>query len=457
MKFFGRDQELKILRGLGEGRESAFVPVYGRRRVGKSELIVHFMEGRGLYFAGKQAPRGEQIREFLTTASRALDDPLVGKVRLEDWKEALEMVVARWSRVRDDRLILALDEFQWMAQASPELPSVLQELWDRDWSKSGKLLLLLCGSYLGFMEKEVLGRKSPLFGRRTAQIHLQPFNHVEAAEFHRGYSQTDQAAVHAICGGVPFYLVAWEQTKSVAQNVARLFLDESGILYREPDFLLREELRDLTTYHAVLMQMAAGASFPGEIARRAGVDPRTINYHLGVLCDLGYVARNYPLSGRRASLRHVRYKLEDSALRFWFRFVFPNQSLIRALGPARAYQELIARQMDSWLGDGFERLARACLPRIYQNEGVMSAFQTGQYWDSSVQIDVVGIRDDGWIDLGECKWGNSSGVLDELERKIPLFPNPANATIGRRLFLHTAPKNRKFPENVRIHTLADLY
>ncbi len=455
MQFHGRLPELKILRDQRDAKRSGFVPVYGRRRVGKSELIIRFMEGKGVYFVGKQAPGATQIREFLGVSARALDEPLLADARASTWKEALSLVTGRWAREKKGRLVLALDEFQWMAQASPELPSTLQELWDRDWSKSGQMLLILCGSYLGFMEKAVLGRESPLFGRRTGQIHLRPFDHRESAAFHRDYSEADLARTYGICGGVPLYLEAWNQHQSVEQNIARLFLDETSILAREPDFLLREELRDLTTYHALLMEMAGGSAMPGDIAARAGIDPRTIHYHLGVLCDLGYVARHYPVTGKRPVVRAVRYRLDDPVLRFWFRFVFPNQSLIRAMGPQRAFADLVRPHLDSWFGDCFERLCRECLPLIYAREGVNSAFETGQYWDSRVQINVVGVRKDQWIDLGECKWGEESPAkaAAELEAKISLFSKPLEChnrapplpeivdgpakTTGRRAVAHT--------------------
>jgi len=142
--------------------------------------------------------------------------------RAETWKDALELVVGRWVRFRKERLVPALDEFQWMVQASPELPSVIQELWDREWSGSGRILPILCGSYIGFMEREVLGRASPLFSRRTAKIHLRPFDHLEAEAFHPGYPDAAKAAVHGICGGVPFYLSAWRSHRGGQPRPSRL-------------------------------------------------------------------------------------------------------------------------------------------------------------------------------------------------------------------------------------------
>ena len=439
---------------------SAFIPVYGRRRVGKSELLVHFMAGKGgLYFVGKRAPARAQMQEFLETAARAVPEPLLAQSHISTWRAALELVTARWKG--NGKLILALDEFQWVAEASPELPSVLQELWDRAWSRSRRVLLILCGSYLGFMEREVLGRRSPLFGRRTAQILLRPFAYSEAAAFHPRLSAEDHARVYAICGGVPAYLLALDGLLSVEQNLIAHVLDESSALAREPEFLLREELRDLVPYHAVLMALAQGKTNPAQLGRITGIDVRGLNYHLNTLVELGYVQRRHPVTEAKPNVRSVRYALDDPLLRFWFRFVFPRQSLLRLLGPARGFAELIRPELDAYWGRCFERLCRESLPLLYAREGVRAAFNVGEYWDSDVQIDVVGVRDDHWTDLGECKWGDVASLpalAAELEEKVCRYPNARNATIGRRLFVRSLKSRRHARlEGVRVHTLEDLY
>lgn len=458
MNFHGRKRELAALEEAWSSPASTFIPIYGRRRVGKSEMIVHFMEKRrGVYFVGKRAPGESQIHEFLEIAARSLEEPLLAQARVSGWREALELVVKRWRG--KGKLVLTLDEFQWMAEAAPELPSVIQALWDRDWSKSGKVMLILCGSYLGFMEREVLGKKSPLFGRRTAQILLKPFNHLEAAEFHPRYSVTDQARVYAICGGIPMYLLHFDEKQSVEQNIAAKILDDLSALSREPEFLLREELRDLVPYHAVLMALAQGKTAPAQLAGSTGIDVRGLNYHLSTLVDLGYVQRRYPLTESRPSVRSVRYALDDPFLRFWFRFIFPHQSMLRMLGPRQGFAEVIRPDLEAYYGRCFERLCRESLPLIYHSEGVRAAFQCGEYWSKEVQVDVVGLREDGWTDLGECKWGetgSATALTAELEAKVAGYPNARSATLGRRLFVRS-PRSKARLSGIQLHTLSDLY
>lgn len=457
-EFLGRRRELKILEEAYRNSGSVFLPIYGRRRVGKSSLVTHFLTHHpGLYYVGKQAAPTLQLREFLVEAAATLGEPLLAAFPADDWGAAFDAVVERWRG--PGKLILALDEFQWMTMASPELPSVLQERWDRRWQARGDIYLILCGSYVGFMEREVLGKRSPLFGRRTAQILLRPFGFREAALFHPGYSRVDQARTYFLCGGVPAYLKRFDPGRSVETNLVREFLDDSGALYREGDFLLREELREISTYYGILLAIAQGNATGSTIAKSAEVDPRALSYYLRQLIDLGYLAKRYPLMSSRPSPREVRYEISDPLLAFWFRFVFPNTSALAARGAQAAFADRIRPHLDTYFGICFERLCREALPELYRREGVTASFEVGEFWSRGVQIDVVGLRDDGWTDLGECKWGRGSSpgeLVRELEIKLSSFPNPRNATLGKRLFTRTSAPT-KIDAGFRWHDLDDLY
>lgn len=459
-RFIGREKELETLERAFRSRGSALIPVYGRRRVGKSELILQFLKGkRGIYFLGKKAPPGLQIREFLEVAAAALHEPLLGSYHSESWKKAIEIVLGSWKW--PGKLILVLDEFQWAAEASPELPSILQEFWDRSWHHQGNVLLILCGSYVGFMERKVLGRKSPLFGRRTVQMLVRPFGYQDAAKFHPAYSLVDRAKTYFLTGGIPLYLRYFQQDRSVEMNIVKNFLSEYAPLFREPDFLLREELREVAVYHAVLLAVASGAAEAKAVSHQTGIGDRALQYYLHQLVELGYLVRKYPLTGLPPASRSVRYILEDPMLRFWFRFVFPNTSLIFHLGPQRAMAERIRPDLEAHFGACFERLCREALPVLYAREAVAASFEIGEYWDKQVQIDVVGVRKDGWIDLGECQWGpvhTTRELVRELEAKIARFPNPLKASIGRRLFSRGAvPRGDIGGLPIKCHTLEDLY
>jgi uncharacterized protein len=459
-EFVGRKSELSALAIAYKAPGAALWPVYGRRRIGKTELIKQFLDGKpGIYFLGKQAPAAMQIREFLRSAATALDEPLLASQAVDGWQEALATVVGRWRG--PGKLVVVMDEFQWSAAASPELPSVIQGLWDGSWRDGGKVFLILCGSFVGFMEREVLGRESPLFGRRTGQVHLQPFAYREAAAFHPGYSLRDRAITYFVCGGVPLYLRAFSDRMSVEDNLAAQILDPQAPLHREPDFLVREELREVERYYGILLAVATGDCTPAAIASRTGVDVRQLGYYLQQLIDLGYLQRRRPLTMRNVRSQGVRYAIADQLLRFWFHFLFPQLSAITRLGPHRALRELIRPELPAYWGRCFESLCREALPDLLAREGATASVTVGEYWDAHSQIDVVGLRDDGCLELGECKWGavrSGRPVLAGLEAKAVTYPNPTGATVGLRIFTQGSVKPVPCDRfSVHWTSLADIY
>lgn len=456
--FHGRSKELLVLTRAAASARSEFIPVYGRRRVGKSELLVHFLRSRpgGIYIVGQQAAAPLQIAAFLAAAAEALGQPLLAGQRPGDWKTALSLTVEAWTG--PGKLCIVLDEFQWIVESSPELPSVLQELWDRRWRDDGRILLILCGSYVGFMEREVLGERSPLFGRRTAQMHLKPFTFREARRFHEGWSLADAFRAWAICGGVPAYLKSFDPSRSVEANVQEAVLDEFAPLRREPEFLLREELRDLPSYSAVLVALARGSHTVAEVARESGVPERSVPYYLNQLAELGYVRRRHPLTGAPPGMRHVRFALEDSLLRFWFRFVFPNASALARFGGKSVFAQRIRPELPAFFGVAFEALCREALPLIYADEGIHANAEIGEYWDRDVQLDLVSIRDDGWTDLGECRWADRvslRAVVGELRQRAARYPNARGATL--RLCLFSKVRRDSDEPLVRWYGLPELY
>jgi len=428
------------------------------RRAELELLDAAYRSSRAGLFLGKKAPPHLQMKGFLEEAARAFDQPLLASVSASDWHTAITTALGQ--RGQGGKLVLVFDEFQWTAQASPELPSILQELLDRSWHRRGDILLILCGSYLGFMEKEVLGQKSPLFGRRTAQILLRPFPFREAAQFHPSWSVSHRAQAYFICGGMPLYLRFFSARDSIRTNIEKNLLSEFAPLYREPDFLLREELREVESYFGILMALSSGSRTPAAIAEHTGISERNLYYYLQHLTELGYVSRRYPLTGGRPVARSVRFVLDDPLLRFWFRFVYPHVGSVAQMGPRRSFQELVGPQLESYFGACFERLCREALPVFYEKEGVSAPFEIGEYWDKRVQIDVVGHRQDGRIDIGECKWGPARSLpalIAELNGKIEQYPNRGGATLHGRIFTQHKVRKTSLPANMSCHWLEELY
>lgn len=455
-RFIGRRAELAALERHHAARRSAMVPVYGRRRVGKTELLLRFIAGKpAVYFSATQKLRGPQIADLMRAAATALASPALAEASPSGWDAALRLVVAAAPAGR--KLVLVLDEFQWLCESSPDLPSVLQRLWDLEWQRGNQVTLILCGSFIGFMEREVLGARSPLHGRRTADLRIEPFGFRDAAEFQPRWAREEQARAYFVCGGIPAYLQRFDPHRSVLQNLARGFFELDGFFQREPDFLLREELSEVKQAASVLEAIALGRRSQGEIARAVGLSTAALTPHLKNLVGLGYLERVVPLSPRPAPRTAVVYRIADPLLRFWFRFVAPYASTLRLVAPERAVEQLVLPQWESYCGEGFERMCREALPLLYADEGIAARFQIGEYWDRAIQLDVVGLRADGWIDLGECKWSGRpslAGAARELEHRVARYPADER-TVRQHLFVRRAPAAATAA--VAVHDLAELY
>ncbi len=451
----GRQAELAALERHYAARRAVLIPVYGRRRVGKTELLLRFAAGKpAVYFTASDKLRVPQIADFLRAAAEWLEAPALAEAGPATWEAALRLVVAA---APAKRLLVILDEFQWLCASSPELPSVLQRLWDLEWQRGTRVMLILCGSFIGFMEREVLGARSPLHGRRTAALHLTPFGFREAAAFHPRWSREEQARAYFVCGGIPAYLRRLEQERSVSQNIAHEFFEIDAFFQREPEFLLREELAEVKQAASILEAVALGRRAQGDIARAIGLSTSALAPHLKSLVALGYLERVVPLLPGRAPRTAVAYRIADPLLRFWFRFLEPHWSMLRRYTPQRAFEQIVAPQWDAFCGEGFERLCREALPLLYDSEGVTGRFEIGEYWDRAVQIDVVGLRADGWIDLGESRWP-ARAVLAQVARDLSTRAThyPAGGrTIRQRVFVRSAPR-APLPA-VAVHDLRMLY
>lgn len=455
--FIGRQAELAALERQYASPRSALVPVYGRRRVGKTELLLRFANGKPtIYFSAGEKLRTSQLTDFLRSAAEWLEAPHLAGVTPLDWEAAFRLVAE--AGPRDQKLVLILDEFQWLCDSSPEIPSVLQKLWDLSWQRDNRLLVVVCGSFIGFMEREVLGAKSPLHGRRTGDLRIEPFPFREAAGFFPHWSREEQARAYFVCGGVPAYLRRFDPKQSVIQNVTQEFFALDAFFQREPDFLLREELSEVKQATSILETIALGRRSQGEIARGVGLSTNALVPHLKNLVALGYLERVFPLKPTPPARTSVLYRLADPVLRFWFRFIEPNWSQMRRHSPERGFELLVAPQWDSYCGECFERLCREALPLLYAAEKMTSRFSVGEYWDKAVQIDVVGLRADHWVDLGECKWHGTPGIAApaaELASRVAVYP-AGGRTVRKHLFLRAKPRGVPQAE-VTVHDLAELY
>lgn len=419
--FVAREKELRALNRMYEAPGFQMCVIYGRRRVGKTSLIDEFVHGRRtLYFTAQQKTSAQNLALFGQAIATAYGLPVVSGL-FPTWDAALDYIVQREGlHASGDPLVFVFDEFPYAAESEPSLPSALQVAIDHGF-KQTKVRMILCGSNEGFMEGDVLGSKSPLYGRRTMQIHLQPFDYHDAARMLPGLDPIDQVTYYATFGGTPYYLAQVDGTASYEQNISRLVFDTMGLLYEEPLMLLRQELREPAQYNSILDAIGNGSGTPSRIAGHAGINQNSVGKYLRTLSQLGIITKEAPFGENLKSSRNARYRFADPFFAFWYRFVSTNMGAIeQGAGEAVATQVARGQGLPTYVGGQFERV---CLQWLARENAAghlpFLATEFGRWWGTDpsareqVDIDAIAAsKAERSLLVGECKWRNS---FDETE------------------------------------------
>jgi len=326
--FIGRNKELTQLNHLYNKGGFQMAVIYGRRRIGKTFLIKEFTEDKPtIFFSAQEANDKANLELFSKNLWSFFDIPI--NTIFPNWNDAFELIAKQAER---KRFILVIDEFPYAAEANKSLKSIIQHSIDHQ-LKNTDTFIILCGSQIGFMESEVLGHKSPLFGRRTAQIKLEAFDYLDAAKMlterkMRIKSKEDLINFYSCIGGTPHYLSQLDTKKNLADNLADLYFNTSGYLYNEPVMLLKQELREPAFYNSVIAAIATGASRLNEIATKVGEDRSKVIKYLETLIGLEIVHKEFPFGDDPVKSKKGIYRISDNCYNFWYRNIFPNKQAI---------------------------------------------------------------------------------------------------------------------------------
>ncbi|HBA70004.1 MAG TPA: ATPase, partial [Lachnospiraceae bacterium] len=349
--FIGRERELASLNKLYISDKFEFAVIYGRRRVGKTALINQFISGKkAIYFMGIESNEKQNLENF----SRNIMEFGIGiqaETAFISFQAALEYV---FKLAEKERLILAIDEYPYVARSSKSLASTLQFLIDKNRDRS-KLLLILCGSSMSYMEDHVLAYKAPLYGRQTSQMKILPFDFADTCRCFKNFSGEDKAMIYGMMGGTPQYLLQMNECLSIEDNIKNIFLNPTSSLFEEPENLLKQEVREPALYNAIITAIATGASRMAEISTKVGENTSVCAIYLKNLMALGLVRKETPY-GEKVSRKSI-YAIDDNMFRFWYRFVLENNSLI-ARGAADLVYQRIAPQLDHYMGKVFEEICK---------------------------------------------------------------------------------------------------
>lgn len=421
--FIGRQEELLELNKLYNSNNFEFVVIYGRRRVGKTALISEFIKDKdAIFFTGVETNDKQNLENF----SRCIleyDTGINTKASFPSYQEAIEHI---FELSKEKRMILVIDEYPYVARSSKSLASTIQLLIDRNKNNS-KLFLILCGSSMSYMEDHVLAYKSPLYGRRTAQLKIKPFDFWEASQCLPSFSNEEKALAYGTLGGTPQYLMQFDDNTSIEENIKKTFLNPSSFLFEEPNNLLKQEVREPAIYNAIITAIATGASKMNEISSKIGEETSVCAMYIKNLIDLGIIKKETPYGEK--SVRKTIYSIEDNMFRFWYRFIPENASGIYR-GAADIIYKQIETELPSYMGSVFEEICKEYLwKQLIKGQSPVFFKELGRWWGTNSktraqeEIDIMGDNKSDAL-FAECKWTNekiNTGVLETLIKRGDLF------------------------------------
>jgi len=458
--FLNRTRELALLQRWWDDPQPELVTMYGRRQVGKTELLVRFQVDKpSIYFYADRQLVADHLRAFTEQVLRLEDDPLLRLQPFSSWEAALTYVFRLAER---RRIALIVDEFSYAVDADPSLPTVLQRLWDSQRRQNTQLFIVLCTSFTEAVERH-FQIDGALYRRHTHELRVTPFTYRDAALFFPHWSHQDCALAWGVLGGVPSYLNALRGA-TVEAAVVEHMLEKSAILYNEAETLLSQEARGVSAplMHGMLQAIAYGANEPNQVAQRVGRPSTSLSGALSYLVDYGFIERralfNVPNPERT---RSTRYYIADNYLEFWFRFVLPNRSALEQGQTQYVWDEKIAPQLTAYMGPRFEALCRQFI-NLTPGQWRTPVGELGVWWRADDELDIVG-HTNGLVTLAaEAKWTNHLVGLDvvrTLQRRVALLPRVAD-DVQLVLFAKTGFTNEV--ESLRgpllsLYTLDDLY
>ncbi len=417
--FIGREQELEILRKAYEKRDGQLVILYGRRRVGKTETLIHFCEDkRSIFYSCAECSNEQQLEMF---SARILDEknPASKYIdRFQDWN-MLFSNLSELSENEEEKLVVVIDEFPYMVHGDKSIPSILQNLWDHELSHRN-IMLILCGSAMSFMEKEILAEKNPLYGRASVILKMTEMDYLDACKFVPNFSLEDKIAAYAVLGGIPYYLKLFDDRISLAENVMENILTPGAVLYSEVDFLLRQELRETGIYNSIIQAVALGNTKINDIYQKTGIEKTKLSSYLKNLMELGIIWREFAVDSKlkeQANVNRGFYRITDNYFRFWYTYVFPNRSELERGDASGIWRYAVEDTLNEFVSYSFEQICWQYLRCQNQKDLLPFHFtRIGHWWNKkNEEVDIVAsdFRGSKYL-IGECKYRNRQMTVKDL-------------------------------------------
>jgi AAA+ ATPase superfamily predicted ATPase len=406
MRFFDRKTELEALEKRFETDSFELFILYGRRRVGKTELVKQFCKDKPhIYHLFSQDTEKRQRERLAESIADHFDEI---EPKLEGWRDTIEYI---GNKLKEEKVVLALDQFPYAIESNESVPSQFQYLVDEILQENSESMIILSGSTVSVMLDDVLGYESPLYGRRTGQIDLKPFKFKESLEV-IDYSIENAVRSYTVTGGTPMYLTSFDYSRSLKRNIREEILNPSSTLFEEPEFLLRQEVRNPSRYASILESIANGYTTSNEISNNTGISSGTIPQYLKKLQKLRLIERTTPVTSSKKTKRSI-YRISDNFIRFWYRNIHSQKSIIEE-NPEKAVENIMGN-LKQQASKTFEEICRETIQKTENYN------KTGSWWYKEAEIELVALNErEDQILFGECKWRSKpveKPLLDKLEQK----------------------------------------
>ena len=448
--FIGREAELSFLQDKYNDKRGQMIVLYGRRRVGKTETLREFCKGKPhIFYSCTESTDKQQLLKF---SKKLLNENIPAKQYISefaDWESAFRSVTEL--PYGDSKKLIVIDEFPYMCKGNASIPSILQNLWDAE-LKDKNVMIVLCGSAMSFIEKELLAEKNPLYGRATGIYKMTEMSFYDVCRFFPDYSDEDKVLTYSILGGIPHYLCQFNPQLSVVENVKKNILSKGSVLYSEVDFLLHQELRETSIYNAIIESVALGNTRLNDISQKSLIeDTSKTSVYLKNLMSLGIIEREFSVDSKikeKANSNRGTYRLTDNFFRFWYAFGYNNYSQLEDGDVDGVYHYAIEPIMQEFASFAFEDICKQFVKCLQKDNMLPFRYSQLGRWmgkttvrdknaengmrNAETEIDILGIGKDAKEYLiGECKYKktpfNYSEYLDtetkftQLKDKVKLY------------------------------------
>mgnify|MGYP002529246086 FL=1 len=423
MNFLGREKEILVLEK-EYNRDSGFVLIYGRRRIGKTTLIKQFIKSKtAFYFLATKEVESQSMKRFAGVIARTTGNSVLQKAAFSDWLDLFQAVA---DYKPNEKKVLVIDEFPYLVKVNDSFPSILQNAWD-EILKDSNVMLILCGSLISMMKKHALSYESPLYGRRTAQMRIAPLPFTTVYE-NQKLSFEEAAEQYSITGGVPKYMEFFSDGQPLYEQIKENVLSKNGFLYEEPNFLLTDEVQVPTNYFSIIKVIADGNHKLGMIAGILGLETSALTPYLKTLSELGFIEKQVPVTEKNAEkTRKGLYFISDNFLRFWFRYVYPYKGELELDNTQISLDELDKDFKEKFVAFAYEDICKEVFARLCSDKAIdFTPSKIGSYWlndkSGNTQIDVMAVDTvNKRLFAGECKYHNqpvNADVYFELVKKV---------------------------------------